>query len=600
MVSPFSRCYQFSRSMGESLGRGITGNLERAQRAFTLRRLEALAAAILLLMAVNLVSVTARKSITADEVVLIPSAYYALVTNDVQLIPQHPPLCKLLAGLPLLFIQPNELSPAQIAPSASPPEAEWAYIMRLWQDNRAQFEAICFWSRVPMIALTLTLGILLFVFARELFGDRAALLALLLFALEPTVLAHGRVVQTDIPAAFGFLLSVFALYHYLRGPTGKRALGLGAAAGVAMLAKYSMVVLGPALLLVFLILLWRHKDRRPVVGHALLAMLALILVINAGYFFHHRPFTAVDAQWIANSFPASGELVSASVRALRLILPTDFVMGIFWQLHHSHEGHPAGLLGMYSSHGWWYYFPVAFALKATIPFLLLSIAALVWSVNKVIRGKEWRLLALLVPFAFYTVLLMASPLNIGVRYYLPGYVFLLILSGALLDALFSRARSKAARIASVAAALLALAGISFEAWRIYPNYMSYLNQFASARPHWWYLSDSNVEWGDDSRALAVYLRTRGETRVRAMLLGGFATLDAYGVNYQDALAPTTEPPPRYTALGASFLNGSTVPFYEVQGKRVSDEVRVNTFRSFRRRAPEAVIGNSIYVYRNYD
>jgi hypothetical protein len=109
-----------------------------------------------------------------------------------------------------------------------------------------------------------------------------------------------------------------------------------------------------------------------------------------------------------------------------------------------------------------------------------------------------------------------------------------------------------------------------------------------------------VEWGDDARELAEYLRARGETRVRALLLGGFATLDFHGVNYQDALTPTPDPPPRYTALGASFLNGSTVASYEVQGQRVSDEVRVNTFRSFRRRAPEAVIGNSIYVYRNYD
>lgn len=597
MVSPFSRCYQFTRSMAESLERGMTGNLDRARRFLTHRRVEVLAAVILLLMAVNLVTVTARKSITADEVVLIPSAYYALVTNDVQLIPQHPPLSKLLAGLPLLFIQPNELPPAQIDPAARPVEIEWAYIMRFWQDNRVNFEAICFWSRVPMIALTLALGLLLLGFARELFGDRAALLALFLFALEPTVLAHGRVVQTDIPAAFGFLLSVYTIYRYLRGPTWQRALAIGGAAGLAMLAKYSMVVLGPILLALFLVLLWRQKDRRPVVGHALLAMLALILTINAGYFFHHRPFTPADAQWIANCFPASSALVSASVRTLRLLLPTDFVMGIYWQLQHSHEGHPAGLLGMYSSHGWWYYFPVAFALKTTIPFLFLSLASLVWSFSRLIRGKERPLLVLLVPFVFYTALLMASPLNIGVRYYLPAYVFLFILSGALLDKLF---RAKAGRIAAVTTAVLALAWTSFEALRIYPNYMPYLNQLGSGRPHWWYLSDSNVEWGDDARELAAYLRARGETRVRAMLLGGFATLDFYGVNYQDALAASTEPPPRYTALGASFLNGSTAPFYEVQGQRVSDKVRVNTFRSFRRRAPEAVIGNSIYVYRNYD
>ncbi|HEX8490625.1 MAG TPA: glycosyltransferase family 39 protein, partial [Chthoniobacterales bacterium] len=452
--------------MGESSTPEITGNLNRARRAFSHRRVEICAALILLLMAVNLVSVTARKSITADEVVLIPSAYYHLVTNDLPLIPQHPPLCKLLAGLPLLFIQPNELSPTQVDPSARPHEIEWAYIMRLWQDNRAQFEAICFWARVPMIALTLGLGLLLFVFARDLFGDRAALLALFLFALEPTVLAHGRVVQTDIPAAFGFLLTVFVLYRYFRGPTWKRALGIGAAAGIAMLAKYSMVVLGPLLVAVLLVHLWHRKDQRPTVaGHALLALIALVIVINAGYFFHHRSFTAGDAQWIANCFPAAHELVSTSVRLLRLILPTDFVMGVYRQLHHSHEGHPAALLGMYSSHGWWYYFPVAFALKATIPFLLLSLASLVWAAARIIRRKEWAFLTLLIPFAIYTALLMASPLNIGVRYYLPGYVFLLLLAGAFLHALFAAAKSKLARIASVAVAFVALAWISFETLR---------------------------------------------------------------------------------------------------------------------------------------
>ena len=583
--------------MADSFEREVAGSGDRPQRGFRLRRPELLAALILLLMAVNLVTVTARKSITADEIVLIPSAYYALVTNQVQLIPQHPPLCKLLAGLPLLFFQPNELPSAQVNPSAPWAETEWAYIMRFWHDNRANFEAICFWARMPMVALTLGLGVLLFVFARELFGARAGLLALFLFALEPTVLAHGRVVQTDIPAAFGLLLSVYALHRYFRGPTWQGALALGAAAGIAMLAKYSMVVLGPILLAIFLILLWRHQDRRPVVGHALLAMLALILTINAGYFFHHRPFTSADAQWIANCFPASSDLVSVSVRILRLFLPTDFVMGVYWQLQHSHEGHPAGLLGEYSLHGWWYYFPVAFALKTTIAFFFLSIASLAWALFRLIRRKERALLILLTPFGLYTALLMASPLNIGVRYYLPAYVFLLILSGALLDALF---RATAGRIAAIGIAVLTLASISFEAWRIYPNYMSYLNQFASARAHWWYLSDSNVEWGEDVKELAAYLRARGETRVRAMLLGGFATLDFYGVNYQDALAPHTDPPPRYTALGASFLNGSTVPGYEVQGHRVPDEVRVNTFRAFRRRQPEAVIGNSIYLYRNYD
>src|SRR5437868_13983792 len=79
---------------------------------------ELLAAAILVVMAGNLVSVMVRKSITADEVVLIPSAYYHFVADEVHLIGQHPPPCILLAGLPLLFLQPNEWKPQRTDPAS--------------------------------------------------------------------------------------------------------------------------------------------------------------------------------------------------------------------------------------------------------------------------------------------------------------------------------------------------------------------------------------------------------------------------------------------------------------------------------------------------
>src|SRR5204863_649391 len=151
-----------------------------------------MAGAILLVMAVNLISVLARKSITTDEIVLIPSAYYHWVDNDIHLIGQHPPLCKLLAGLPLLVLQPNEWKPEKIDPAGPPDQHEWRYVEHFWQDNREKFEAISFWSRIPMIALTLALGALVFVFTRDLLDSRVATLAVALFALEPTILAHGR------------------------------------------------------------------------------------------------------------------------------------------------------------------------------------------------------------------------------------------------------------------------------------------------------------------------------------------------------------------------------------------------------------------------
>ena len=92
-----------------------------------------------------------------------------------------------------------------------------------------------------MIALTLALGALLFVFTRDLLGPRVATLAVALFAFEPTILAHGRIVQTDIPAAFGLLFTLYAIWRYLRTPGWNNACLLGGAAALAILAKYSML-----------------------------------------------------------------------------------------------------------------------------------------------------------------------------------------------------------------------------------------------------------------------------------------------------------------------------------------------------------------------
>ena len=564
-------------------------------------KFELMAGALLVLMAANLVSVTARKSITADEIVLIPAAYYHWVDRDVNLIGQHPPLCKLLAGLPLLFIQPDEWKPASAYPRGHGDEYEWDYVVHFWRANRALFQSICFWSRLPMIGLTLALGVLLFCFARDLLGGRAAVLAVALYSLEPTILAHGRVVQTDIAASFGLLATVYAVWRYLRAPGWRNAFWVGVALGIAIIAKYSMLAIGPPLLVGIAILWWRARtSRTSLLRHCLLALVTLLVVINAAYFFHNHAPSPGDAGWIKDALPGQKRILIPALYVFRWVLPTDLIIGIYWQLHHARVGHPAGLLGSHSNFGWWYYFPVAFFFKATIPFLVLSIAATARAVLRVTRFREWLWVTLLVPLALYTALMMTTPINIGVRYYLPAYLFFIALAAAFLDSLWRMNGSVLRRYVARGLTLSLMAWVCFEAWWTYPNYTPYLNQLAFARPHWWYLSDSNVEWGDDARELAVWLQARGETRVRGMLLGGFATLDFYQINYVDALSKPSEPLPRYTAIGASFLNGSTNPPHEVNGQSASDEVRVQAFASYRNRKPEAIIGNSIYIFRDGD
>jgi len=252
---------------------------------------------------------------------------------------------------------------------------------------------------------------------------------------------------------------------------------------------------------------------------------------------------------------------------------------------------------MYSRTGWWYYFPVAFALKTTIPFLILSLVALGWSAFHAVKKRESGHLWMLVPFVLYTVFILLSHIDIGVRYYLPAYSFLFILGGALLASLLKSRR--VVRVGMVVAIAL-MCWIGIEAVRIFPDHLSYMNQIASRHPHWWYLSDSNVEWGEDIPALAAYLRARGETRVRANFLGDFIILHHYGVQPLVMAGATAEEPEktRYVAVGASYLNGSTVPeTLTLEGRPATESERVNFFDKYRHQTPEAVFGGSIYLYR---
>jgi hypothetical protein len=549
--------------------------------------------ALLAVMTLQMFAVIWRKSITIDEIVMIPSAYYHLVDGDFQLVKEHPPLSKIFAAVPLLFVQPNEHKVNETDSQMSPDEVVWAKQATFWDSNAKRFATISFWARVPMIILTLGLGVLIFIFARSLFGPRAAVFAVALFSLEPTILAHGRVVQTDVPAAFGYLLFFMALYWYASETTWRRAAFLGAAAAIAILAKYSMLLVGLVLPPVFIILWWLSPRRRAVAVHAALALLSMLLLINAAYFFQHAPLSEVDHTWITANFTAYPWLDQVT-GLLSYLVPKEFVLGILFQFLHNREGHLASLLGMYSETGWWYYFPVAFGLKTTLPFLLLSLTSSGWAFVQLLKNRNLRFLWLLLPTVIYSIFVLFSHINIGVRYLLPIFPFLIIMGAALLDHLFERRRSFATVLA-----ILLFSSIGVEAVRAYPNHMSYMNQIASGAPHWWYLSDSNVEWGDDVRGLALYLQERGERRVLDATLGGFGILRFYGIDRADPMSKSENGPdgPRYLAIGASYLNGSTLPSGPRGSSLETLEQRVNLFADFRQRTPEAIIGGSIYVFR---
>ena len=547
-------------------------------------RAELICALLLVVMGLNFLSVLPRKNLTLDETIHIPAGFYNLHGNLAINI-EHPPLVKMLSALPLLF---THTQAAAVDPQRE--YSDYQIAQNFWRANDAHYEALTFWPRVPMIAIALLLGALIFFCARRLFGPRTALLAAALYALEPTVLAHGRVVQTDIASALAYLLLSFALYFYLQTPNFRYALYVGLSAGLALSTKFSMVALAPfaivPLLGLFIFAPRLGQKRGLVAAQLAIATVALIMIVNAGYFFHHPKqrytLSFYDSGSSATTHQPLPELAGQAFMAVQHIIPADFIHGMLRVVVLDQARSPAGLLGMYSKEGWWYYFPVAFGLKTTIPFLLLSVVSIVWALWILFRKRDERVLVLLVPIFSFAALAMMASTNIGIRHLLPVYPFLFIMGGAFLDHLLSYRRQRV-MMAGILAVVLAWMGI--EAIRAYPDYLTYMNEFASRAPHWYYLSDSNVEWGDDVKGLAAYLHERGEDTV-SEAIWGFEILEKYGIRKADAPSNPDEAMTRYVAVGASFLNGSVNP-----------SRNPNDYAAYRELKPEKIIGGSIYVYR---
>lgn len=556
---------------------------------------------LLLVMGANLFSNAWRAAPTNDELVHIPAGYHSLVQPDFRLNPEHPPLVKMWACLPLLIIRPKI--------SASPHGAgeEFARFTSLaaiefWQTNQGRFKMITFWARVPMVFLTLALGALIFVYGRHFFGARAAVLSVALFSLEPTMLAHGWIVHTDIAAAFGYLLFLAALQAYYRAPTLSRAFCFGLATGLALLTKFSLVILIPIFFCaLFYLAIRAHRfgsSRRQAILQGCLACSVVLSLINAAYYFQHSALARPEADWLAQTAatPFVAERIIALVNLLSTVIPTYYVFGLYSVFVHNHFGHSASLLGQYSSFGWWYYFPVAFALKTSLPFLLLSVGAVCWALWIAVLRRGRKLIPLLLGLGLYLALSMSSNINIGVRHLAPVFPFLFLLGGAFLDRLLKSTRVKAAAIAVV----VLLGWMLVDGIRAYPNYLSFTNSLTFGKPAWALLSDSNVEWGQDIGELARYLKARGETSLVGSLSAGWVTPPLYGIRLLDfAPRDLQSSSTKYVAIGAGFLNGSTVPpgLKDANGFEIPEEQRRNYFARYRTLRPEKVFGNSIYLYR---
>jgi 4-amino-4-deoxy-L-arabinose transferase-like glycosyltransferase len=556
-----------------------------------------LAAAALIAVQVALVAVIVHgESLTIDEGDHIYAGYMMWHTKDFGLNPEHPPLVKLVATLPLvgrsLWLPPMQNRMFKI-------EAYFNGRDFLEHDDLPGQRLI---FQVRLVAGVFAIGLSLFVFLAGLdwFGPGAALVALALVVFEPNFLANSDLVTTDVGVACFLIGSLWCFWRYARRPTFGRMLLAGLVAGCALAAKHNAILLGPMLLVVALAeVFWAERGRRWSTAAIMAGGLVIIGAVAVGVLWATYGFRYAARPAGLAMIPTLAEY-SAGLHGFDLwiiqhlapwrLLPESYLMGLT-DVRYAEQGVPAFILGRHYAHGLWWYFPVALTIKSTLG--LMALVALAAGVVVTGRLKPLRGVAYVVlPGLVYLGIAMHATLNIGTRHVLVLYALAALLAGAGAWELIQRNR----RWAFVIGVLVGLHVVS--AMAAFPSEMAYSNEAwgGPSNTHK-YLSDANVEWGQQLLDVKKWVDAHpNEECWLAYVCFPLLRPEGYGINCHHLptadtgfMGPATDAPE--VIKGALLVSGDDLEACEWPSNRL------NPYRRLRSVPMSEQIEHGMFVYR---
>jgi hypothetical protein len=429
---------------------------------------------------------------TYDEPLHLAAGYSYLKTGRYYLnIYDHPPFAEMTAALPLVFMRPLLLTQHP----AWENYRQYSFANVFLYSNRVDAEKMLNAGRKMMLLLSCLLGFAVYLWSRELYGVFPGVLALALYVFSSMFLANGTLVTTDLSMALFYFLGVYAFWKWARYPSSKNAIFAGAACALALVSKFSAVILFGVYGILLAYLLFSGKAgaiRKRFAGHTLIFLLAALAVILAVY--------RVD----------SAGLYFEGLKRTLLRLET---------------GRSSFLAGSYSTMGWKYYFLAVFLLKTPVPLLLLLLVA---GFTGTAAGKRRDNMFLLVPVALYFLVASFSKVQIGHRHIMPIYPFLFVYASGLIADTGPGVKARFKRFLVPACGVM-FAWYVFSCIRIHPWHISYFNEFAGNKGYE-YLTDSNIDWGQGLKELGKWYAARDPG---CMYLCYFGVGDPhyYGIRY---------------------------------------------------------------------
>lgn len=576
----------------------------------------------------------ANDSAIYDEVAHIPAAYSYLTQHDMRLNPEHPPLIKDLAALPLLIIHPKFDTAQSFWTSEI--NGEWnAGKSFLWHSGNNP-DQIIFWARIPIILIAIAFGLFLFFWLKESYGILAGFFGLTLFAFDPNILGHDHLVTTDLGIAAFMLFAFYFYFKFIKDPTWKNVWLAGFFLALMQLSKFSAPVAFPVLGLATIIyplvklprakvkslFRYRLKTLGEYVGKAAILVLFSLVVVWILYALNtyampkDKMIETINYYFNASSSNAQTQLTNKVLVVMAqhpISKPlSEYFLGIAMVFQRVSGGNTAYFMGQVSKNSFPAYFPTVFIIKEPLPNLFFMIFALAFALSGVIIGffknfknlfkKEYAYISHylrtnIVEFSMFLFILLyayvsiTSNLNIGFRHLFPILPFAYILTTKQVFDFLKRVKSDHMKIVFYSVIGVLLAFLIIETVAVYPYYLSYFNELAGGPKNGYhYVTDSNTDWGQDLKRLKNFLEEHPEIQKIRVDYFGEADINYYLGNKYEMWWDSKRPiEADWYAISTEFLQGS---LYD-KTKTAADSYRWIVALG---KKPAYQVGTSILIY----
>jgi hypothetical protein len=551
--------------------------------------------ALVLVQALQTAYVVHRESLTFDEGDHMYAGYMMWHAGDYGLNPEHPPLVKMLAALPILgenlWLPP--LHHREFKTEAYLNGRDWL------AHNDGDSQRLVFKMRLAAGLLAIGLSLMVFLAAREWFGDIAGLAALALVSFDPNIVGHSALVTTDIGVSLFFLASIYAFYRYVKQPTPSRLALAGVVSGLLLATKHSGILLAPMLIL---LIGWEvivaPKGTRGRLALRLSGAFGAVVVIGVvvlwtfyGFRYAARPaglaMSTPLADYVAplSHFNAAGVMAIAHMH----LLPESYLIGLV-DVKRMAQWYPTFAFGKNYAHGIWWYFPAVILIKTTLGLLALVAAAFFAVFSRRLRkGRE--VAFILIPAAFYLFVAIMAGMDIGARHILPVDTFMFILAAGGITALAAGSR----RWAYLGAGLMLAHIVS--ALCVFPNYIAYANEaWGGPKNVHRFFSDANTDWAQQLYQVkawqdrhpaeecwfAYFARPEIDPAVYGIRCHAMPTADTGWLGGSEVIPKVIN---GYVLISAGDWSGCEFP-----------SGRMNPYAIFQPLKPEEMIDNGVLVY----